>query len=260
MSRILFVALLIGASISIANAQLLDSKGEKVHPYYISFDATAAHVEDMRGEFIHVSYHDRIGRSETITFGIFNSKMQRVKELTLVKQFGQNYFDIQLDAYSINLVEGESYYCRLKNEYEETIERAIRYISKSSNDVSISILVDPKYLACENPTGSNLVEFFGQVSGGKAPYKANWYVLNAYRTDLLYQPAHITVPSPGLTSSVQIDKAPEYLVVFHIMDACGNEQVATVQIVCEQNEKKVNTLFFQKLSDIIQPSSVEPLK
>jgi len=260
MRRILFIAILIGSSISIANAQLLDSKGEEVHPYYISFDASAPTVENIRGEFINVSYRDRIGKAETITFSIRSYKMNFFKELTLVKQFGQNYFDIQLADHGINLVEGESYRCQLKNEYGESIERTVRYISKSKNDVTVSILVDPKYLACQDLTGSNLVDFYGQVSGGKAPYKANWYVLNAYRTDLLYQPAHLTVPSPGLTSSVQVDKAPEYYVVLHIMDACGNEQIATVQIVCEQNEKKVNTLFFQKLSDIIQPTSIEPLK
>lgn len=260
MSRILFIALVFGANVSIANAQLLDSKGEEVHPYYVSFDASASRVEDIRGEFINVSYRDRIGKSEVIAFSIYNAEMALVKELTLVKEFGQNYFDIQLANHGISLDEGQMYYCQLKNEYEETTERSIRYISKLKNDISVSILVDPKYLDCEEEIGSNLVDFFGQVTGGKAPYKANWYVLNARRTDLLYQPAHVTVPSPGLTSSVQVDKAPEYYVVLHITDACGNEQLATVQIVCEQNEKKVNTLFFQKLKDVIPTIGAEPVK
>jgi hypothetical protein len=260
MRQIFLVALLIVAVVMIADAQLLDSKGERVHAYYISFDASSSYVEDIRGEFIHVAYRDRIGKSETLTFSIYDFRMKLLKQLSLVKQFGQNYFDIQLADHGIDLEETKSYYCKLTNEYDETTQRTIRYTAKTKNDIVASILVDPKYLACQDPAGNNLVDFFGEVSGGNAPYKANWYVLNAGRTKLLYQPAHVVVESPGLTSSIEVDKAPEYCVVLHVTDACGNEQIASVEIICESNEKKVNTLFFQKLSDVILPQSAEPQK
>ncbi|MEJ0034177.1 MAG: hypothetical protein WDO15_29310 [Bacteroidota bacterium] len=131
MRQIFLIALLIGAVATMANAQLLDSKGEKVHAYYISFDASSSHVEDIRGEFIHIAYRDRIGKSETIKFAVYNFKMELVKELSLVKEFGQNYFDIQLADHGISMEPTMMYYCKLKNEYDETSQRAIRYTAKT---------------------------------------------------------------------------------------------------------------------------------
>jgi hypothetical protein len=250
MSRFFLLSLFIGACASVTNAQLLDKRGEVVHPYYIIFDTPVpTTVEDIRGEYLHISYLDRIGRSETLGLSIYNEKRELVKEMRLIKQFGENYFDIQLEQHGITLEEKASYICMLKNENDEVRERTVRYVSKLKNDVTASIVVSPKFLTCGDEKGSNLVEFFGQVGGGKAPYKANWYVLNARRTNFLYQPAYVEVPMDGLVSSVQVDKSPVYFVLLHVTDACGNEQVATVQIVCDKNEKKVNTLFFQKLDD-----------
>jgi hypothetical protein len=253
MGRIFCTLLIVTVITSVADAQLLNKRGEEVHPYYISFDApVSANVENVRGEFLNISYRDRVGKSETIKFAVYNSVRQLVRELTLVKQFGQNYFDIKLQGHNIVLIENETYFCRLTNEKSETQERMIKYLPKVKNEISATIVVVPKQLACENNAGaSNLVEFYGQISGGMAPYKANWYVLNARRSDFLYEPSYAVVPEPGLTSSVQVDKSPEYYVLLHVTDACGNERTATVQILCQRNEKKVNTLFFEKLDDAI---------
>jgi hypothetical protein len=260
MSRILSTLVLVSL-VSFAHGQLLNEKGEKVHPYYISFESpTIATIEDVRGEFLHISYHDRIGQSELFTFELYDTKGQLVRELKLVKQFGQNYFDINLNEHGISLLENESYLCRLTNEKFEQLERQIRFVAEVKNEIVASILVKPKFLSCNDKKANNMVEFYGQVSGGMAPYKANWYVLNANRTDFLYLPTHIVVPLPGLTSSVQVDKDPKYFVLLHVTDACGNEQISTVQVVCDRKQKKVNTLFIEKLSDIMPSTSVETRK
>lgn len=261
MGRILSTLVLLSAMVPCAVAQLLDKRGEPVIPYYISFDALASmQVEDVRGEFLHVSYRDQIGRSETIKFVVYTASMELVRELKLVKEFGENYFNIRLTDHGIILLEGESYLIRMTNENFEVRERMIRFSPKVKNDITASIVVKPKYLSCEGKPGeTNMVEFYGQIAGGKAPYKANWYVLNARRNDLLYEPSHVVVPTPGETSSIQVDKNPEYYVLLYITDACGNEQTATVQVLCQKNEKKVNTLFLQKLDDALL-KKVENLK
>src|ERR1051325_755959 len=162
MSRFFFSISLIVVSASVTNAQLLDKKGEVVHPYYIIFDTPVpTTVEDIRGEYLHISYLDRIGRSETLVLSIYNEKRELVKELQLIKQFGENYFDIELGQHGIALEEKASYICLLKNENDEVRERTVRYISKLKNDVTASIVVSPKFLSCGDEKGSNLVEFFG---------------------------------------------------------------------------------------------------
>lgn len=252
MGRVSISVWLVFVSVLVTNAQLVDKKGIEVNPYYISFDyPTPPIIEDVRGEYLHISFMDRIGQSENVLFSIKNAKNELVRELNLIKQLGQNYFDIQLADHGITLDVEAFYTVTLKIENGEKRERTIRYISKVKTDIAASIVVHPKFLSCEDATGSNLVEFFGQVSGGKAPYKANWYVLNAHKTDFLYQPARMEVPIAGMVSSVRVDKTPAYFVMLYVIDACGNEQTTTVQVICEKNKKKVNTVFFEKLDDAL---------
>lgn len=259
MGRTIYTILFMLFVASSVNAQLLNKRGEEVHPYYISFDAPLPQtIEDIRGEFLSISYRDGIGKSESIKLTVINSKNKLVRELNLVKQFGQNFFDIRLENYNISFEENESYVCRLTNEDYEVLERTIRYLPEVKNEIAASIVVKPKQLACEfsKKSGGNLIEFFGDISGGKAPYKVNWYVMNAARSEFLYQPANVVISAPGQTSSIQVDKDPAYYVLMHVTDACGNEQISTVQIVCEQNEKSVNTIFFSKLTDAV-PKTME---
>ncbi|MEI9921940.1 MAG: hypothetical protein WDO14_24575 [Bacteroidota bacterium] len=259
MHRISCIVLFVIVGCFAVQAQLIDSHGEEVTPFYISFDTPLqTSVAEIRGEFLNISYRDAIGESETITLSITDSKRKFVKKLQLVKQFGQNYFNMKLTDYGIDFVEGHSYVCRLTNEKAESRERAIRYVEKDKKPITASILVDPKYLSCEVTDGSNLIDFYSQISGGTAPYKVNWYIMNANRTQFLYQPTYAVLQSATLSSSVQVDKDPVYFVLLQVTDNCGSEQIASVQIICEQNEKKVNTLFFQKLNDALPPNTVEP--
>lgn len=233
-------------------AQVLNKKGESIRPAYISFNTPLpTSVEDVAGEFLHISYLDRIGKSEEITLVLENVDRSFVRELRLIKQFGQNYFDINLKDHGLQLSVETSYFCFLTNENGETRKRTIRYLAKIRKDIVATIIVSPKYLSCGDPTGANLVEFYGQVDGGQAPYRVNWYVLNARRSDFLYEPANLMVPTASEVSSIQVDKSPEYYVLLHVTDACGNEQIATVQVICDDNEGKVNTLFLEKVDNLI---------
>jgi hypothetical protein len=244
-----------------SQGQLLNKKGEEVAPYYINFDAASgASVTDVRGEYLHFSYRDRIGTANAVSVSIFDSKHQLVKKLTLAKEFGLNYFDIKLAGYGITLNENETYLCVLTDEKEKQEERIVRYLPEVKIEIGAQIMVKPKHLECTDQ-GSNLVEFYGDISGGQAPYKVSWFVMNARRTDFLYQPVQSSIPIAGLTSSIQVDKNPEYVVLLYVTDACGNEQTSTVQIVCEKRKKKVNTLFFQRLDDaLINVNKIETTK
>jgi hypothetical protein len=260
MPRIYCILLLV-AGATVVRAQLLDKYGEEVTPYYVSFDTPLiTGIQDIRGEFLNISYRDAIGESETIKLRITDSKRKLVKELKLVKQFGENHFNIKLSDYGIGLVEGQSYVCRLMNEKMESRMRTIRYVAKTKNSITASIMVDPKYLSCEAGNRNNLIDFYSQISGGNPPYKINWYILNANRTQFLYQPTYAVLESSLMSSSVQVDKDPVYFVLLQVTDNCGSEQIATVEILCEQNEKKINTLFFERLRDVLPPNPTEIAK
>src|SRR5207244_1598887 len=82
----------------------------------------------------------------------------------------------------------------------------LKYKEPVNNAIAADIVVKPMYLQCGNPSNGNLVEFYGMIDGGKAPYQLSWYVLNKERTDFLYQPRQAALKRPGYTSSIDVDK------------------------------------------------------
>jgi len=224
---------------------LLDTDGNKVTPYYIDINTTEkTSVMDVRGEFLHIQYHDALGQAATIPFVLYNWKREVVTELNIKKEFGLNYFDVKFKDHGITLVENETYTCQLTDERGKKYSVYFKYLPPLKKVITLNIFVKPVYLQCDDPSGSNLTEFYGDIEGGKAPYKLNWYVMNKSRTEFLYQPTQVVLESQGYTSSIQVDKSPEYYVLLYVKDACGNEQTSTVQMMCEGNRKKFNTVFF----------------
>lgn len=248
--RVIVFALML-LSCAVANGQdLLDKDGNKVRPYYIDINtAEKTSVMDVRGEFLHLQYYDALGQAPTIPFILYNWKQEVVTQLNIKKEFGLNYFDIKFKDHGFSLVENETYTCRLTDEKGKKYSVYIKYLPALKQVITLSIFVKPIYLQCDDPSGSNLAEFYGDIEGGKAPYKLNWYVMNKNRTDFLYQPMQVELDSQGNTSTIQVDKSPEYYVLLYVKDACGNEQTSTVQVVCEGNKKKFNTVFFDMLNN-----------
>ncbi|HEY0770104.1 MAG TPA: hypothetical protein VGD31_07190, partial [Sphingobacteriaceae bacterium] len=115
-------------------------------------------------------------------------------------------------------------------------------------EITASIIVNPKFLDCEKLSG-NLVSFYGDINGGKAPYEVTWFVLNNHRTKFLYQPRTHKIKGDGVTSTVEVDQNPNYYVIMYVKDACGSESHQVTQLVCEKGEKKVNTIFFENVGE-----------
>ena len=242
--------LLLLAMPELVNAQNDDQSGNSVAPYYVDFNsAEKTFIYDLRGDYLHVQYNDIYGKEKSIPISIFNWKRELVAQIMVDKQFGLNYFDIKLKEHAIQFNINETYVCQLTDEVGKKYEVNIKYLPLVKRIITAGIFVRPMYLQCDDPTEGNLVEFYGNIEGGKAPYTINWYVMNKQRTDFLYQPKLVTMKRPGYTSSIQVDKSPEYFVLLYVKDACGNEQTSTVQMTCEGNKKKINTVFLQPLFD-----------
>jgi hypothetical protein len=220
-----------------------------VAPYYIDFNSAAkSSLFQITAEYLHIQYRDIYGSAKTIPLTIFNWKHEKVAEITLAKEFGLNHFEVDLKKYASTFSKDEIYTCDLVDEKGKVYSAAIRYAPAAKIEISLEIFVRPVQLQCGNSLGENMVEFYGNIGGGKAPYEARWYVLNDKRTEFLYQPKEVTIDRPGNTSSIQVDKSPEYFVLLYVKDACGNEQKKTVQVTCEAGQKKINTLFLQYLN------------
>ena len=74
--------------------------------------------------------------------------------------------------------------------------------------------------------------------------------MNEAMSQSLYQPRNEKVPVYGFAPIIQVDSAPNYMVSLQVVDACGTESEKRVLVTCEEQIKKVDTVFIQKKKDL----------
>lgn len=228
------------------------SKAQEKAVYYLNInDATVDKVHEVAEEKLHLQYFDAYGKWEEIPLKIYDWKRNIIVNVVLDKTNGLNNYSLTLsdlyNGWELNKV----YVCELKDEAGKKHEISIKLIPPVVNEApEVNILVNPKHLTC-NDLSFALVEFYGEIKGGKAPYTLNWYVLNSHRTAFLYQPKEELINTQGASSYINVDIAPDYYVALFVKDACGNVVKKLVNVACEDNKKKINTLFIEQLNSPI---------
>ena len=222
---------------------------------YLDLNRPGKSVHEVPTEVLSIQYNDYYGRTEVLPFTIYNAKREVVARFELAKTFGINHFNIELDDVYSGWEKKRLYTCEAKDENGHMYELLIRLIEMPKSEITANIFVNPKYLTCDDISG-NLVEFYGEIEGGKPPYTVRWYVMNDQRSSFLYQPRTQRIEKAGSTASIQVDKSPEYYVIMDVHDTCGNEQHQVVSIVCKRNKKKVNTVFFESVHDLVKDKTI----
>lgn len=208
-------------------------------------------VYEIQEGILSLQYNDRIGYWKDIALKIYNGKFELVGNFTLDKTLGVNNYIIDLKKRLATLEMDKVYFCVLQNENGEKHELVFKEVAPvRSKDMDINILINPVQLSCWD-AGESMVEFYGDIRNGKAPYSIRWYVLNSGKTDFLYQPKEENVTKPGKTSVLQVDKAPAYYVMIDVTDACGTNSKKMVFLECGKKRKKINTIFVQPLPEVI---------
>lgn len=220
---------------------------EKQEPYYLNVNrANSNSVHEINNKQFSLQYDDRYGEAKTVTYTLYNWKREVVKRYTLNKDFGLNNFNISTHSLQKNYLD-QILIGELKDENDNTYTHKIKFISPKETPVpKIDLVANPVELDCDAEFG-NLVEFYGQVSGGKAPYKTSWVIMNGEKTDFLYQPRSEVLPKPGKSMVIQIDQNPAYYVLFQVEDACGNQVEKMIYLSCNPSDKQINTLFIETI-------------
>lgn len=214
-------------------------------------------VHEIQEGILSLQYNDRIGYWKDIPLKIYNGKLELVGNFTLDKSLGVNNYIIDLKKRLSTLETGKVYFCVLQNENGDKHELVFKEVPPvRSKDMDINILINPIQVSCRG-TDESMVEFYGDIRNGKAPYSIRWYVMNSGKTDFLYQPKEENVTRPGKTSVLQVDKAPAYYVMIDVTDACGTNSRKMVFLDCRKGRKKINTIFVQPLPGVI-PTAPQP--
>jgi hypothetical protein len=220
------------------------------NPYYISIDhALPNNVVDIQDHLLSFSYNDRYGHWKMLNLKIINWKQEQVASLALDKSYGENYYNINLQDIASTWEIDKIYLCKFSDEAGHKYTLPIRPVPPPEKPGPVvDIVVNPILLQCDD-LSTSLVEFVGSIKGGKAPFTVNWLVVDGSREHLLYQPHETVIQEDGLTPVITVDKRPDYHVVLQVKDACGNIEKKEVHLMCEEKDKKVNTLFVEPIND-----------
>lgn len=222
---------------------------EKNYFYLDLNKADKSKIVTVTGDYLSLQYHDVYGKNQSLPLKIYNWKNEVVAELSLQKTMGLNYFNMDLTTIP-DVTDGKIRSCLVIDEGGTVYELVFRYQVPEKKDLAVAIFVNPKLIHCDDPLLGNYVEFYGSVSNGNAPYTVDWYVMNANRTDYLYQPRTQVMDRPGSSAVIAVDISPDYYVIMVVNDACGNEQYQVSQVTCKQGKKKINTVFFENIDQV----------
>jgi hypothetical protein len=215
-------------------------------PYYLNINQAGQTVHKIKGNVISLQYHDKYGEWREMPLSIYNWKRERIAQMNLSKSFGVNNFVINLFELGNNWELNKVYLLELLNEHTKITTR-IQLVPLPDNGPEVNISVNPIQFQCDL-LSPKLLDFYGEIRGGKAPYEVQWFVLNNQRNDFLYQPTREVVQSADKTMVISVDKTPDYYVIFFVIDACGNKEKKTVHVVCEDGKKTINTLFVEPIN------------
>jgi hypothetical protein len=217
-------------------------------PYYINVnESDQNNVHEVQNKTVALQYHDYTGQWAEMPLTIYDWKLNKVAQLKLSKSFGLNNFVIKLEEVPATweLSKVYSFEIATENKKYGLLVRLISAPEKAGPE--IDIVVNPLQFNCD-VLSAKLMEFYGDIKGGKAPYTTQWFVLNNQRDDFLYQPREEKIASAGQTMVVRVDKAPDYYVMLYVTDACGSTQKKMVHVVCEEGKKKINSIFVEPLN------------
>ncbi len=218
-------------------------------PVYININnAQENNVYEVKGTTVGIEYHDYKGQLKEMLLSIYDGQRNLVTSLKLSKSFGLNNFLLNLDEIGGTWAMDKTYLFQFTIENNQELRLLVKLSPKQLNvNPSVNLIVNPVQFSCDN-LSAKLVDFYGVIEGGRAPYTTRWYVINDQKTDFLYQPREEKITNPGQTMVISIDKSPDYYVMLYVTDACGNAEKKMVHVVCEDATKKINSVFIEPLN------------
>lgn len=220
---------------------------EVLHPYYFNFNLSKDQVYTLSTSKVNIKYQDFLADNNPLELSVFDWRGKPLRSYSLSKSFGINYYTVDLMNLFEEWLEGEVYRFEIKDGLNKS-RILVRKIEIVKENVPVAnIVVSPILLDCEIPNVSS-IEFYAEISGGKAPFEVSWVVMNEDQTSLLYQPKQDKVEIAGKSSFIRVDADPNYKVMLLVTDACGNYVEQTVLIDCQKGKKKANNFTLEPLT------------
>jgi hypothetical protein len=219
--------------------------------YYININQVSSQeVINIFNSVLSFDYYCAEGDGEILTLTIKDWKQKPIASYRLKATLGLNQFLVDLENSAARLEDGGIYNCVLKQGGigKKPITWSIQQAPLAKVDsLIVQIQSLPKIMNCSDLNEPNLIEFYGQVTGGTAPYTLNWYVTDENKTNFLYQPKEDVLPTTRTISMISVDKNPQYTVLALVTDACGRTGYHATVVGCAKKKKTIHSIFINPL-------------
>ncbi|MBL3655114.1 hypothetical protein [Fulvivirga sediminis] len=232
--------------VSLMSSVCLGQTGQATSvPYYIDLNnSDPSKVYQIIDGECHIKYFDKEGKDDFLNVTVFNWKHEKVANYSFGKTYGLNHYLVKMDW----LVPNQIYFIEAIAEGGQSFQMVIQGTEKLKLPLPhAEIIVNPLALSCE-PEADSSVEYYVDISGGRSPYEAQWYVMDEHMVKLLYQPRKEIINEEGKGMMVVVDKSPSYHVLLKLTDACGNELKRMVSISCGEKDKVFHSIFVEPVA------------
>lgn len=220
----------------------------EIKPYYINFNLMEQEVYEVTDPSLNIQYKDITGDRIDLILNIYNWSGTIEKTLALSKNYGVNYFSLNISDVFDRWDYEKIYRFEIINSNRSISTALVKKSEIKPNDLfTVGITASPINLDCKVP-GVTVIDYFSNISGGKYPYQLSWMVYNAESTKLLNEPKFEILNKAGDVSTIRVDSDLNYNVFLVVKDACGNEEDQNLFIDCEMNDKNQNSLFIESLN------------
>ncbi len=187
------------------------------------------------GKHLCVKYKEEGLKQGEVKARILDSNRETLIQFPLTSKYGSNKYVINLEELPYQWEEETNYW------FELIGGKGIQYTILFQllppvllEEPVVDIISDVKYVNCKE-LDQSLVDFYGEIISDNYPCRLEWNVSNDEGTPLLN--SIIETIDADQVSTITITNIPPYTVSLLVEDACGNEQIARVNVTCSTFKK-----------------------
>ena len=242
--KISILSLLILITISSAYSQdyeLLENhrRTSDTTVYYIDLNSNFGDLEQIafHGGRIGVLFDDKFGSFDTVSIRVEFPSIGEMSTFSFNKKFGTNQWILEeLDFTDLDSLLNLSLFI-VDDMGKEYVKNLILDPESNSEDITAKIIKTPIVIDCKSPVNTR-IEFFSDVTGGKAPYLVEWRFSDNSKS------ISEVIPIQGFSSAILVDLPPPYYIGLRITDSCGEVSIQTVQVACDTSSPNYNSILF----------------
>ncbi|MFY0599851.1 MAG: hypothetical protein JXR03_09280 [Cyclobacteriaceae bacterium] len=214
---------------------------ELARHYFVEIEEGGV-INKIFDENLYFSFREEYKASGTIKLMLSDVQGNEISYIDVEVNYGMNYYHLDLTTLSVDFLLDKRYilsYGRRKLKFMpvEPLEKPLPVANITVNAVSVD---------CEDTGIGNLLEFYGQVSSGNAPYNLTWFVFtDSSKEVLLNTPEEQFIEFEEEIGAIVLDNQLSYTVVLTVLDACNQYTEQTLNLVCGNEESDGVTLFLE---------------